>query len=61
MDNETLLKKMLEKQDEIIRLQKHALIVSLYKGGATMDQIKKNLHIKTDTVVEMLKGITREK
>jgi hypothetical protein len=49
------------KLDTLIQLTKQSLVVQLYQAGAPMQEISKNLHITTATVVAMLKGIKKLK
>ncbi len=57
MENNKLEKKL----DTLIELSRHALAVNLFKAGATQDDICKSLHLGKQTVVEMLKGVKKEK
>ena len=50
-----------EKFDTVITLLNHLLAIQLYKSGATMDEICKNLHIRKTTVVTMLRGVKRRR
>lgn len=54
-------KTMEEKFDTLIELMQHLLALELYKSGATMDVICKRLHIGKVKIVEMLKGVQRER
>lgn len=49
------------KLDKMIYLLRHLLALELYKGGATQEDIKKNLHINKSTVVKMLSGVKKDK
>jgi len=57
MENNKLEKKL----DTLIDLSRHAIAVILFRGGATQDDICKSLHLGKQTVVEMLKGVKKEK
>jgi predicted transcriptional regulator len=49
------------KLDILIGLSRHLLALELFKSGVTQEAIAKHLHIAKATVVEMLKGIKKEK
>ena len=57
MENNKLEKKL----DTLIELSRHAIAVSLFRGGATQDDICKSLHLGKQTVVEMLRGVKKDK
>jgi len=57
-DNNQIIEKKL---DVLIELLQHLLALELSKSGATKKVIAKRLHVATATVVEMLKGIKKEK
>ena len=50
-----------KKLDNVIDLLQHLLALELSRGGVSMVEIGKHLHIATATVVKMLKGIKKEK
>lgn len=50
-----------KKLDTVIELLQNLVALELYRSGATMDVICKRLHIGKAKVVEMLKGIKKEK
>lgn len=50
-----------KKLDNIIELLQNLLALELYKNGLNMGMIAKRLHIAKARVVEMLKGIDKEK
>lgn len=50
-----------KKLDTLIELIQNLLALELYRSGATMDMICKRLHVGKTKVVEMLKGIQKEK
>ena len=50
-----------EKLDTIIELLQNLLAVELSKGGVPQTEICKRLHVRTETVGEMLKGMKRNK
>ncbi|KKT96557.1 MAG: hypothetical protein UW97_C0008G0014 [Parcubacteria group bacterium GW2011_GWA2_45_15] len=45
----------------VIELLQNLLALELSKGGVTQDVISKRLHVAKATVVEMLKGVKKEK
>ena len=53
--------KIEKKIDALIELMQILVTLELYKNGATMDIICKRLHVSKTKVVEMLKGINKEK
>lgn len=55
--NQTVEKKL----DVAVELLQNLLALELYKSGATQDIIGKRLHVAKSTVVEMLKGVKKEK
>jgi len=55
--NQTIEKKL----DVVIELLQHLLALELSKSGVTQEVIGKRLHVAEATVVEMLKGIKKEK
>jgi predicted transcriptional regulator len=55
--NQTIEKKL----DAVIELLQHLLALELSKNGVTQEVIGKRLHVAKATVVEMLKGIKKEK
>lgn len=50
-----------EKLDVVIELLQHILALELFESGVTQEVIGKRLHVAKATVVEMLKGVKREK
>jgi hypothetical protein len=50
-----------KKLDTVIELLRIQVALELYKSGQTMDQICKRLRIGKVKVVEMLKGIKKDK
>lgn len=54
--NQTIEKKL----DVVIELLQHLVAVELTKSGVTQEVIGKRLHAKA-TVVEMLKGVKKDK
>lgn len=50
-----------KKLDVVVELLQNLLALELSKGGATQDVIGKRLHVAKATVVEMLKGVKKEK
>ena len=52
------IEKMLE---ELIDLNLHSLVFSMYRAGHTMDQICKNLHIHKSKVVALLTGLDKKR
>ena len=57
MENNKLEKKL----DVAIELLRHNTAILLFRGGATQDDICKSLHIRKAKVVEMLKGVKKDK
>lgn len=57
-NNQTIIE---NKLDTIIELMQSLLALELYKSGATMNVICKRLHVSKTKVVEILKGIKKEK
>lgn len=55
--NQTVEKKL----DAVIELLQNLLALELSKSGVTQDVIGKRLHVAKSTVVEMLKGVKKEK
>lgn len=55
--NQTIEKKL----DVVIELLQHLVAVELTKSGVTQEVIGKRLHVAKATVVEMLKGIKKDK
>lgn len=55
--NQTVEKKL----DVVIELLQNLLALELSKNGVTQDVIGKRLHVAKSTVVEMLKGVKKEK
>ena len=53
--------KLDKKIDIVIELLRHNTAILLFRGGATQDNICKSLHIRKTKVVEMLKGIKKDK
>lgn len=56
-DNQNIEKKL----DVVIELLQQLLALKLSKNGVTQEIIGKRLHVAKATVVEMLKGIKKEK
>ena len=50
----------IQRLDLIIELLKQSLAIELYRSGASKDVIAKHLHIAKASVINMLKGVTRE-
>mgnify|MGYP001558416712 CR=1 FL=1 len=50
-----------KKLDIIIELLQHLLALEFSRSGATQEVIGKRLHIAKATVVEMLRGVKKEK
>ena len=46
--------------DEVETLLKQLLAIELWRGGLTQSQITKRLKLSSNTVNEMLKGVSRE-
>ncbi len=57
----TNLEKISKSLDEIKKLLQQSIAIQLYKGGATQDEIVKNLKITKSTINQMVKGIKKEK
>lgn len=55
--NRTIEKKL----DVVIELLQHLLALELSKNGITQEVIGKRLHVAKTKVVEMLKGVKKEK
>ena len=55
--NQTVEKKL----DAVIGLLQHLVALELSKSGVTQEVIGKRLHVAKATVVEMLKGVKKEK
>ncbi len=55
--NQTIEKKL----DVVIELLQHLVAVELTKSGVTQEVIGKRLHVAKATVVEMLKGLKKDK
>lgn len=53
--------KLEKKLDMAIELLRHNTAILLFRGGATQDNICKSLHIRKTKVVEMLKGVKKDK
>ncbi len=51
--------KVSEQLDQVIVLLKQSIAISLYKSGATQDEIARNLNLSKTTVNQMVKGIKR--
>ena len=56
-DKQTIEKKL----DTVIKLLQHLLALELAKSNVTQEVIGKHIHVAKATVVEMLKGVKREK
>jgi len=50
-----------KKLDTVIELLQHLLALELTRSGVTQEVIGKRLHVAKATVVEMLKGVKKEK
>jgi hypothetical protein len=50
-----------KKLDGVTGLLKQLIAINLYKENVPMGLIAKNLHISTTNVVQMLKGIKKDK
>ena len=50
-----------KKLDIVIELLQHLVALELSKSGVTQKVIGKRLHVAKATVVEMLKGVRKEK
>lgn len=50
-----------KKLDAVMELLQHLLALELSKSGVTQEVIGKRLHVAKATVVEMLKGLKKEK
>lgn len=61
MSNENNNAGIEKKLDVVIELLQNLLALELSKGGVTQDIIAKRLHVAKATVVEMLKGVKKEK
>jgi DNA-binding transcriptional regulator LsrR (DeoR family) len=62
MSTDNLLPDKISKSlDDIKKLLQQSLAIQLYKGGATQDEIAKNLKITKATINQMVKGINKEK
>ena len=61
MSNENHNAGIEKKLDVVIELLQNLLALELSKGGVTQDVISKRLHVAKATVVEMLKGVKKEK
>jgi len=62
MSTDNLLPDKISKSlDDIKKLLQQSLAIQLYKGGATQDEIAKNLKITKATINQMVKGIKKEK
>jgi DNA-binding transcriptional regulator LsrR (DeoR family) len=60
MTKETVDFEKISKQlDDVIVLLKQSIAISLYKSGATQDEIAKNLNLSKTTVNQMVKGIIK--
>lgn len=57
MEKDNLDKKI----EQLIDLTLRNLVFNMYESGRTMDQICKNLHIAKVKVVELLKGLDKNK
>ena len=57
-DNNQIIEKKLE---TLIELLQNFLAIELWKNGVTQEAIGKRLRVAKATVVEMLKGIKKEK
>ncbi|MCX6723686.1 MAG: hypothetical protein NT155_00750 [Candidatus Staskawiczbacteria bacterium] len=53
--------KLEEKVEILVELTRHNLVLSLFMSGATQDDICKSLHMSKTKVVDMLKGVKRDK
>ncbi|MGH2974762.1 MAG: hypothetical protein ACRDLL_07840 [Solirubrobacterales bacterium] len=49
-----------QRQDETVHLLKHLLAIELWRGGLTQSEIRSRLELGSNTVNEMLKGVSRE-
>lgn len=49
------------KLDTLIGLSRNLLALELWRGGASKEEIGKRLHVAKSVVVEMLRGVSREK
>ncbi len=58
MDTNKAIEKKLE---DVIVLLQHLVAIELSRSGATQEAIGKQLHVAKATVVEMLKGVKKEK
>lgn len=55
------LEKITKALEEIKRFLQQSIAIQLYKGGATQDEIAKNLKITKPTINLMVKGIKKVK
>jgi transposase len=46
--------------DQLVELLRHLLVIELWRGGLSQDEIRSRLGMSMNTVNGMLKGISRE-
>lgn len=54
-----MAKKKLTAEEQIISLLQHLLVIELWRGGLSQNEIRTRLGISMNTVNEMLKGVAR--
>lgn len=54
-----MAKKQLTSEEQIIDLLQHLLVIELWRGGLSQNEIRKRLGISINAVNQMLKGIAR--
>lgn len=54
-----MAKRQLTSEEQIIDLLQHLLVIELWRGGLSQNEIRKRLGISINVVNQMLKGIAR--
>lgn len=57
MENSKEIEKRLDKLTDLLQ---RSLVYSMYKGGHTMDEIAKNMHMSKQTVVNLLTALNKK-
>ena len=60
IEDDASLAKIAKSIEELKKLLQHLIAIQLYKGGATQDEIAKNLKITKPTINRMVKGVKKE-
>ena len=60
IEDDASLAKIAKSIEELKKLLQHLIAIQLYTGGATQDEIAKNLKITKPTINRMVKGVKKE-